>query len=137
MKPRAEKLRRRRQGPGDVRSDQPLPVIGYKGSERVTVWTLAGYGATYHSANSARDRDGLQQEVLENLAWKIHRIWSTDWFRNPGREIESVNKSIHAAAVAYAPVRRDQLLERATQCAYPRTRGDQEPTTDDRSAEQK
>ena len=64
-------------------------------------------GATYHSARSARDRDRLRQEVLENLGWKIHRIWSTDWFRNPGREIESVNKSIHAAAVAYGPVRRD------------------------------
>jgi very-short-patch-repair endonuclease len=40
-------------------------------------------GATYHSAKSARDRDRLRQQVLENLGWRIHRIWSTDWFRDP------------------------------------------------------
>lgn len=45
-------------------------------------------GATYHSARSARDRDRLRQEILENLGWKIHRIWSTDWFRNRSGEIE-------------------------------------------------
>jgi superfamily I DNA and/or RNA helicase/very-short-patch-repair endonuclease len=45
-------------------------------------------GATYHSAKSARDRDRLRQESLENLGWKIYRIWSTDWFSNPDSEIE-------------------------------------------------
>jgi very-short-patch-repair endonuclease len=40
-------------------------------------------GAAYHSSFSARDRDRLRQQVLEGLGWKIHRIWSTDWFRDP------------------------------------------------------
>jgi hypothetical protein len=31
-------------------------------------------GASYHSARSARDRDRLRQEILEDLGWKIHRI---------------------------------------------------------------
>ncbi|KAF3885004.1 MULTISPECIES: DUF4011 domain-containing protein [Nostocales] len=39
-------------------------------------------GASYHSSPTARDRDRLRQQVLERLGWKIHRIWSTDWFRN-------------------------------------------------------
>lgn len=39
-------------------------------------------GATYHRAATARDRDRLRQTVLEGLGWKIHRIWSTDWWRN-------------------------------------------------------
>lgn len=39
-------------------------------------------GATYHSSKSARDRDRLRQEILENLGWEIYRIWSTDWFKN-------------------------------------------------------
>jgi hypothetical protein len=25
--------------------------------------------------------------VLENLGWNIHRIWSTDWFRNKPAQI--------------------------------------------------
>jgi very-short-patch-repair endonuclease len=44
-------------------------------------------GAAYHSGRSARDRDRLRQEILQNLGWKIYRIWSTDWFTS--RENES------------------------------------------------
>ncbi len=38
-------------------------------------------GKSYHSGRSARDRDRLRQMTLENQSWKIHRIWSTDWFK--------------------------------------------------------
>lgn len=47
-------------------------------------------GATYHSAKSARDRDRLRQEVLENLGWQIRRIWSTDWFRNADAQLRPI-----------------------------------------------
>ena len=47
-------------------------------------------GATYHSAKSARDRDILRQKVLEDLGWRLHRVWSTDWFSNPKRELEQL-----------------------------------------------
>jgi very-short-patch-repair endonuclease len=47
-------------------------------------------GAMYHSTLSARDRDRLRQEVLENLGWAIERIWSVDWFRDPARELKRV-----------------------------------------------
>jgi very-short-patch-repair endonuclease len=47
-------------------------------------------GANYHSSRSARDRDRLRQEVLENLGWKFHRIWSTDWFNDPRKESEKL-----------------------------------------------
>jgi very-short-patch-repair endonuclease len=52
-------------------------------------------GATYHSSKAARDRDRYRQEVLEKLGWKLYRIWSTDWFRNPDREIEKLVQYIH------------------------------------------
>jgi len=46
-------------------------------------------GATYHRGHSVRDRDRIRQEILESLGWKsrIHRIWSTDWFYNPRKEV--------------------------------------------------
>jgi len=47
-------------------------------------------GAAYHSRKSARDRDLLRLKVLESLGWKIHRIWSTDWFANPKEESEAL-----------------------------------------------
>jgi very-short-patch-repair endonuclease len=46
-------------------------------------------GATYHSAYTARERDRLRQQVLEKLGWRIHRIWSFDWFHHRAREIEN------------------------------------------------
>ena len=53
-------------------------------------------GATYHSARSARDRDRLRQQVLQNLGWEIHRIWSTDWFRDPRGETARLVRRIEA-----------------------------------------
>lgn len=47
-------------------------------------------GATYHSAATARDRDRLRQHVLEGLGWRIHRVWSTDWWLDPQRELEKL-----------------------------------------------
>jgi very-short-patch-repair endonuclease len=53
-------------------------------------------GATYHTAKSVRDRDRLRQTVLERLGWKIRRIWSTDWFKNPHAELQPILKELHA-----------------------------------------
>ncbi|RAP77714.1 DUF3320 domain-containing protein [Paenibacillus montanisoli] len=57
-------------------------------------------GAAYHSARSARDRDRLRQEVLEGLGWSIHRIWSTDWFKQPERELKRAVEAIEKAKLA-------------------------------------
>jgi very-short-patch-repair endonuclease len=54
-------------------------------------------GATYHRARSARDRDRLRQEVLEALGWRLFRIWSTDWFRNPANATDRLLSAIRDA----------------------------------------
>jgi very-short-patch-repair endonuclease len=58
-------------------------------------------GASYHSGPTARDRDRLRQQQLENLGWKFHRIWSTDWFM---RKDEEVNRALAAYESAVASV---------------------------------
>jgi very-short-patch-repair endonuclease len=40
-------------------------------------------GATYHSSPSARDRDRVRHIILEQLGWRLMRLWSTDWFLDP------------------------------------------------------
>ncbi len=57
-------------------------------------------GATYHSALWARERDRLRQEVLENLGWRFHRIWSTDWFYHRTNEIKRLRGALEQALVA-------------------------------------
>jgi len=47
-------------------------------------------GRSYHSSKYIRDRDKIRQKQLEALGWTIHRIWSTDWFKTPDKEIEKI-----------------------------------------------
>ena len=51
-------------------------------------------GAAYHSSYSARDRDRLRQEILEDRGWTFHRVWSTAWFRSPEEETKKILESI-------------------------------------------
>ena len=60
-------------------------------------------GATYHSARSARDRDRLRQQVLEDRGWTIHRIWSTDWFQQPEQELRRAVEAIERARSLSGP----------------------------------
>jgi very-short-patch-repair endonuclease len=60
-------------------------------------------GAAYHSSRSARDRDRLRQSVLEGLGWRMHRIWSTDWYRNPGKELDRTVAAIERAKALAPP----------------------------------
>jgi very-short-patch-repair endonuclease len=53
-------------------------------------------GATYHSSKSARDRDRLREEILRSRGWTLHRIWSTDWFKNRNKEIDKMFKRIES-----------------------------------------
>jgi very-short-patch-repair endonuclease len=80
-------------------------------------------GASYHSGRSARDRDRLRQEILEKLGWKIHRVWSTDWFKSRENEIKRLVgriESLLQADPAYREmqekaVRRNSLRQRLTE----------------------
>ncbi len=89
-------------------------------------------GASYHSSRSARDRDRLRQQVLEDRGWIIHRIWSTDWFNRPDDQLRKTVAAIDNAKVEWA--RRDnanrdcsdQAESPPTKCAIEREDGEEE-----------
>jgi len=58
-------------------------------------------GATYHSARTARERDRLRQTVLEDIGWRIYRIWSTDWIKDPVTEGQKLLEEINTAITDY------------------------------------
>lgn len=43
-------------------------------------------GASYHSSRTAKERDLLRHQLLENMGWKIYHIWSTNWIKDPINE---------------------------------------------------
>jgi very-short-patch-repair endonuclease len=52
-------------------------------------------GATYHGSPAARDRDRVRHIILENLGWRLIRLWSTDYFQDPESAIERIDKRLH------------------------------------------
>ncbi len=54
-------------------------------------------GATYHRSQVARERDRLRESVLCGLGWNLHRIWSTDWWQNPERELGKIESALEKA----------------------------------------
>jgi len=56
-------------------------------------------GVAYHASETARDRDRLRQQVLEARGWQIHRVWSTDWFKDREGQVERLMKLIEASRV--------------------------------------
>ena len=54
-------------------------------------------GAMYHSARTARERDRLRQDILENMGWTIYRIWSTDWVKDQKTEEDKLISAIENA----------------------------------------
>lgn len=75
-------------------------VASHPGQPGRFVLAIEADGATYHSSATARDRDRLRQNHLENLGWRFHRIWSTDWFRNPEAEVEKTLAAFSKAVAA-------------------------------------
>jgi very-short-patch-repair endonuclease len=86
----------------DVLSGQGLKLVPQVGASHYRIDMVAEHpqkpgrfvlaiecdGASYHSSYTARDRDRLRQQQLENLGWRFHRIWSTDWFLRKEDEVK-------------------------------------------------
>lgn len=70
-------------------------------------------GASYHSSRSARDRDRIRQQVLEDRGWIIHRIWSTDWFNRPEDQLRKVLGAVEAARAQAAGRQDDSASARS------------------------
>ncbi len=47
-------------------------------------------GKLYSISRSARERDYHRQKYLESRGWRIKRIWSMDWWRDPDQVIQSL-----------------------------------------------
>lgn len=67
-------------------------------------------GRSYRKAGGARDRDRLRQEVLTNLGWILHRLWSQDWLSNPQAEVERIVAAVEMSRTAHAEKEADEEM---------------------------
>jgi len=57
-------------------------------------------GLSYAKASSTRSRDRLRTQLLVSLGWRVHRIWSLDWWTDAERELQRAHGAIVAAIAA-------------------------------------
>jgi very-short-patch-repair endonuclease len=74
-------------GTADQRIDLAIEDPYHRGRVLIAVETD---GPSYAALRSTRDRDRLRPEQLERLGWKHLRVWSTDLFRDPAKEIARI-----------------------------------------------
>ena len=55
-------------------------------------------GEGYSASLSARDRDRLHEQVLNQLGWRIYRIWSPSWVLNKESEVIRLGQAIKQAS---------------------------------------
>ncbi len=89
-------------------------------------------GAMYHSSPTARDRDLLRQEVLHDQGWRLHRVWSTEWFHDREAALTKLLSSIEQARMApltdvFAPPKRRVTTEETDGNAQQGTPNDSAP----------
>lgn len=54
-------------------------------------------GPIYASAPAARDRDRTRPGVMGGLGWRLHRVWSADWWHDPASEQTKLLEAIERA----------------------------------------
>jgi very-short-patch-repair endonuclease len=67
-----------------------LAVVHHANPERGYVLGIECDGKSYHSEWTARARDVWRQRILEQRGWKIHRIWSTNWWLDRDFELRKL-----------------------------------------------
>ena len=88
-------------------------------------------GPAYAAMRSSRDRDRLRGEQLGRLGWMHVRVWSTDLFRDPARDVARVH-----AAVQQAVASRAAAVPVAAQPTAPEQAASEPPAPESVSAEE-
>lgn len=102
-------------------------ILQYKcGGFRIDIAILSRYrnkpiiaiecdGASYHSSNEAYLWDSFRQKQLEEYGLKFYRIWSTNWWINPKKELDKLLHFINLVDTGdsdlFSPTNNDQNFE--------------------------
>lgn len=102
-------------------------ILQYKcGGFRIDIAILSRYrnkpiiaiecdGASYHSSNEAYLWDTFRQKQLEEYGLKFYRIWSTNWWINPKKELDKLLHFINLVdsgdSDLFSPTNNDQNFE--------------------------
>jgi len=94
-------------------------------------------GKSYHDAPVARARDRQRQAVLEDRGWNIHRVWSTEWYRNPKAANQRLLDAVEEAVTESTSSIPEAVISGKTRIWTPQAAGDGgQPSLEDLQSEQ-
>ena len=70
-----------------------IGVIDPENPDRYALGILLD-GDAYGAAKTTRDREIAQISVLEGLGWRIHRVWTMDWWDNARAELDRILETL-------------------------------------------
>jgi hypothetical protein len=108
--------------------DLALEDPGHPGQVLVAV---EADGPAYAAMRSTRDRDRLRAEHLTRIGWEHVRVWSTDLFRDPARDVARVNAAVAKAAARSQEQRAGGAGPAAAQDRAPEETTDREASMSD------
>ncbi len=65
-------------------------------------------GPMYYSSETAHDRDHLCNNVLTRMGWNLIRIWSTEWNKNPDKEIDRLCSFLEKSILEYDALEKER-----------------------------
>lgn len=73
-----------------------LAIVDHDNPERYILGVLTD-GKNYYNAKTSRDREIVQVDVLRQLGWNIHKIWSAEWWEKPDKVLNNLFEAIKYA----------------------------------------
>lgn len=55
-------------------------------------------GTAYENSTDSRERERTRPFVLKSMGWNIHRVWTTEFIKNPDVALQRIEKAILAAS---------------------------------------
>jgi len=76
-----------------------VAVLHPEDSERYILAIMCD-GQSYRAAATAKDRLILQDAMLAQKGWNLHRVWALEWLNNPEKEMKRIETALAWALVS-------------------------------------
>lgn len=80
-----------------------IAIVDRRDPDRYILGLLTD-GRNYYNANTSKDREIVQMDVLAMLGWNIHKVWSTEWWEHPERVKNGILEAIANAEANPQPL---------------------------------
>ena len=72
-------------------------AVGETGADNSFFAGIECDGDSYTMGRTVRERDVLRKSMLTSMGWRMHHVWSVNWFRMPEEEKQRLTECLEKA----------------------------------------